>query len=271
MNNEKKDLTIVISSPESYRDVFDIFVEFFNKNWPECPYRKVYVTDFIKDANAYKGFEVFTFPEEKDWFSRTKQIIKEIDTEFVMIIADDLFIVRHIFKDTFDELLRFMDEKKYVYCRLVRSKHIRKHNKKISSNNIFNIKYSNPYGRNLLGAIWNTEHFADFLANVSCDPWKTEEKWGEEALTKGNLDIASYCYLDNNFFCHAVYKGEWMPKAKRTIKKQGLQFNSRRKTINFKTSLIMFAKDFLRERISYKRRIKLKRKFSKHIHFDTKY
>lgn len=271
MGNDKTEgMTILISSPESYRDVFNISADLFLKNWSDCPFEKVYATDNMNGEGLYKGFTIQRFPDALDWISRTKKVMQYINNKYIMVIADDLFVVNSISTSAVVDLLKYIDQNDILFCRLYNSKSFRQKNNLIGKD-IYSIKYNQPYGRNLLGAIWEKSFFIKFLNDALSDPWTIEEKWLKEGITKGNSLIEHHCYFDNNFFYHAVYKGMWMRNAKQVIQKQGVDFVSKRKRISLKKSILVSSKSFFRERLSAKCRARLKRILYRFVHFDTRY
>lgn len=269
VNSISNKLTILISSPDSYRDVFDIFADLFNKNWPDCPFSKKYATNVL-NANNYKGFQVLVFPDALDWISRTKSALQNIDSKYVMIIADDLFAIRKIVTTKIIGLIEYMDESEVSYCRIYRSTAINRKKNKLKDD-IFQIRYNHPYGRNLLAAIWNKSQFEKFLNEAVENPWQIEERWLKEALTYKSDAIDNYIYFHNDYFFHAVYKGQWMRNARKVVSEQKIPFYSKRRKISFRKAFGLKLKSFLGDKTSPKVRSFIKKILSPFVHFDTKY
>ncbi len=263
------DLTILVSSPESYRDVFDIFADLLNKNWSDCPFPKVYATNHI-DTDRYKGFQTMLFPEASDWISRTKNALGKITSKYVLIVADDLFFINKVNNFSFSELIDYMEENDSLYCRLYRSASINRKKNSIT-NNIFKLRYNHAYGRNLLGAIWNKEFFLDFLNETKMNPWEIEEHWLKEALSRKDAFIDKHLYFHNNYFYHAVYKGLWMRDAYKKIVNQKILFRSTRPKLLWSKHISLRVKSFFGNFVSPTARLRIKKALSKFIHFDSKY
>lgn len=271
-------LTILISSPESYRDVFNISAELFLKNWPDCPYRKMYATDFCPNnilllsgsRNIYKDFEIFCFPESEELVSRTKNALKNITTKYVMLICDDIFLVKKIKNVDFIGLIDIMDANKIVYCRLMKSRIMVSYKNRISKY-IYCLSYNQPYGRNLQVAIWDTNFLKELLSNAPNDAYAIEENWLKDALEKGNNIIPGHCYFHNKYFYHSIYKGRWVRDAERVVKKQKVQFVTKRPKLSIKTSFLNKIKKIMRSLLSTKSRVNLKKKLSNYFDIDTKF
>lgn len=271
-------LTILISSPESYRDVFNISSDLFQKNWPDCPYYKMYATDYI-DLNLctktnekfyYKGCELFLFPDAKVAIPRIKTALTFITSKYTMLISDDMFFVKKVDSIQFRNLINFMESKDMVFCKLNKDKSIAL-SKNLISANIHQIMYDQPYGRNLQVAIWNTNFLKTFLSSVGPNPYEIEENWLKEGLTKKNVKIEGHCYFHNDYLYHSVYKGKWLRNAKRIVKKQKINFVSERPKISIKTTFLNKLKKMMRNLVSAEKRVKIKKRLAKYFDIDTKY
>lgn len=276
MNSDK--LTILISSPESYRDVFNIAADFYAKNWPNCPYQKTYATDFLnmnfykkkEEQSEYKGFNVLLLPEYKEFVSRTVNALKNIKTKYVMLICDDMFLVKKIKNDDFIKLIDFIEEKDFVYCRLNKSKNIAR-SKNMIYDNVYQIKYNHPYGRNLQAAIWETDFLKFILSDSSFSALELEENWSKQSLSEKDKIIEKHCYYHNDYFYHAVYKGKWLRGVEKIVKKNKIQYKTNRSKISLKTSFIILIKVVMRNIFSSEARFKIKKYFSKHFDIDSRY
>ncbi|MDY0100459.1 MAG: hypothetical protein RBR94_00520 [Bacilli bacterium] len=274
----KNMLTILVSSPESYRDVFDISTDLFLKNWPDCPYYKMYATDFINEnllfssesSKFYKEFEVFCFPKAREYVARTKNALQKITTKYTLLICDDVFLIKKAINSHFISIIEFMNENEMVYCRINNSKTMVCPKNRISKN-LYRITYNQPYGRNLQAAIWNTDFLKHFLLQAPEDAYIIEENWLKDALDKGKLEIKNHCYWHNKYFYHSLIKGKWNRGTKRIIKKQRIQFITERPEISIKTSFLSRFKTLIGRLLSTKSRVKLKNKLSKWFDIDTKF
>lgn len=262
-------LSIVISSPIQYRDIFESNAQLFDKYWSSCPYDKIYATDYLANSD-YKGFKVLERNQSRNWVDRMLCILPEIKSKYIMVITDDAFIVNEINDKDIDELLNFIYENKIIYCRMYKNASF-KNNRYYLAKNIFQLYYKQSYGRSLLAGIWDKEYLELTLLGFSNNAWDIEEKWLKEAYHKGDEAIEGNIYYHNNYFYHGVYKGLWMRNARNVLKKHGVNIISSRKKISIIQSVVIFIKKQLRDLFSPKLRYKIKKVLAKIIKMDTKH
>jgi len=260
---------ILVSSPSSYRDVFEISSKLLLKNWPSCPYKKYYSTDYCSQ-DYFNDFKVLLFPQKKNWVERVIESIKIINEDYVFLLTDDFFLSKKIDGKKFDILLDYMINNNIQYCRLYRNnRFIRKKNNVL--NDIYILRYNQSYAISLLGAIWDRKHLLNFLQHSPKNAWELEENVQKNFSKKGSAIIDKHIYFHNDVFYHAVYKGKWMRNAEKVIKKNDLNFNSKREKISPIDSIMIFLKRFFRDLFNPKSRNKVKRFLSKIVNFDSKY
>jgi hypothetical protein len=88
-------MIIVVPTCSSYADILRPFVYFLNKNWPDCPYRRV----FINAAEDFDGYENFRTPD-KGWTANLLEFLtKEDIRENVLLLLDDYLLIEPIDAD----------------------------------------------------------------------------------------------------------------------------------------------------------------------------
>lgn len=261
-------LTIVISSPSSYRDVFEINSQLFDKYWADCIYRKIYSTDFLENQ-INTSFEILTSNQNDDWISRMRLHLHNVNTKYVFLITDDLFLKSKIENSQIEELIKFMDANDIIYTRLYKNS-IFKRKKNYIQKNIYQMKYCQPYAKNLLGGIWERKYLLKVL-NKDLSAYEIEMQWNKESIEFGNENINHHIYYHNDYFFHSVYKGKWVRGAKYFFKKNKLLFISKRGTVSRVDGILIWVKMSLNKFVTPKTRAKLKSWFGNIIQFDSKY
>lgn len=270
-NYMKNKLAILISSPQSYRDIFDINADLFAKNWKDCIFEKIYATDFLSDEiNEYKGFQVYRLPECSDWVSRTRTALNKIDTEYVFIVGDDTFLVKHISSNEIQSLVDFMSENNLLYCQFD-FKPAKKTKKTKLNSRIYEILYKHPYGRSLHVSIWKKEYLLEILS-TSLNAWQIEQHWISETIKFGNEKIPGHIYYLNKYFFHSVYKGKYVRNTKKVLLKNGYHdFKPIRPLLKRREQMKIELKRFGRKITPYKLAHLMKKIFKPFIKFDTDY
>ena len=89
-----KDFTIIVNSCDKYEDTWFPFFKLMKIHWPCCDNydiilnteTKQYTCDFMKLRTINGGTSA-------TWSERLKNILEQIDTEFVLFFLDDFFIL----------------------------------------------------------------------------------------------------------------------------------------------------------------------------------
>ena len=98
----EKRMCIYVSSPKSYKDVFDAFYICKNRFWPDSRYRFVLSTNY--EAN-YKGVDIIDSHNTSDtWVERSMYALSEINEKYIMLLCDDLLISKKIDSRYIDDI-----------------------------------------------------------------------------------------------------------------------------------------------------------------------
>lgn len=267
----KNKLAILISSPQSYRDIFEINADLFAKNWNDCSFEKIYATDFLNnETDEYKGFKVFRLPECSDWVSRTRTALNKIDADFVFIVGDDTFLIKHISSEEIQSLIDYMSLKNLVYCQFD-CKPVKKTKKTKLNSRIYEILYKHPYGRSLHVSIWKREYLLDIL-NTSQNAWQIEQHWISETIKFGKKKIPGHIFYLNKYFFHSVYKGRYVRNTKKVLLKSGYHdFKPTRPLLKRRDQMKIGLKRFGRKITPQKLAHLIKKIFKPFIKFDADY
>ena len=84
-------LTIYVSSPKSYGDVFDVFNAMFAKHWANCPYPFFLSTN--SQVDRFENLIGYCSNKLDDgWVERTIPSLEMIETQYVLLMCDDIFV-----------------------------------------------------------------------------------------------------------------------------------------------------------------------------------
>ena len=114
MNN----VTLVVSSTDSYSDMWDPFFKLLKKYWdPQCPI--VLSTD--SRSYSYPGLNIQTMqlfkPDENPvWSKRLMRHLERIDTDYIIMILDDFFITGPVDEKKIEQCIQWMDADTQITC-----------------------------------------------------------------------------------------------------------------------------------------------------------
>lgn len=228
MNNK---LCIYTSTPASYDDVFNVFIELFNKNWPNCPYPIVISTNSQKHlSDRYIIKVIHANPD--NWVKRTLMCLPEIDYEYVLIIMDDAVIMRQFDDSIIDTIVHEMDSYQLNYCKMTGvKKGLPYKNSKVLNR----VRKDTPYARNLFMGIFRKSYLLELLGDGTLSAWELEEKWLNEARKSSDNEYYEDIVICNKTIipvCNGVAKGKWLPSVKKNISTLGIYVDNKRPSIS---------------------------------------
>lgn len=225
----KKRMCIYVSSPKSYKDVFDVFYICKNRFWTDCRYRFVLSTNY--EVN-YEGVDIINSHNTSDtWVERSIYALSEIDEKYIMLLCDDLLISKRIDSRYIENILNFMDKNNIKFCRLKPLNC----GKKVKGHNYLSwVKKNTPYGINLQRGIYRKEYLISLLGDGLKSAWDIEAELLKEAQDSSSNYFADVVACNKNIFpvVHAVDKGKWLPKALLFLKHEHIDVNSSREKMS---------------------------------------
>lgn len=166
-------IAILVLSFDGYEDLWSIFIELFNKNWPDCNFDKYLMTNYknFTDNDAINPFKPLKIGKDNSW---SKNLMTALDLlhkyEYVFLFMEDGFLIKKVnnYKvleafDSFDKLggkfLSYLNEPKP--------------NKKF--NKYFGeVTKDSPYRVTATSSLWNIKFLRNFLVEDE-DAWMFEK------------------------------------------------------------------------------------------------
>lgn len=256
----RNDICIYVSSPYSYKDIFDVYYQAYKKFAFKSSIPLILSTNY--DAE-YEGIRIISSGDINDsWVSRSIDALKQIDSKYILLMCDDIFLTSDLSDSNIYHIVDVMDNYNINFCRLSPKK---KGYRIIGENYIIRESRTAPYAKNLQIGIFNREYLLGILGDGTLSAWDIEERWLKEAHLSKDIpfdDVICVCKPIIKYV-HAVYKGKLYPKAIKTIKQLGLHINTNREIMTKKREYMLFLRGFIGTRLSPKFRYSLKRIFTK--------
>lgn len=229
-------IAVVVLSCDKYKDLWPPFFELFFKNWPDCPYDIL----LFSNEESYEDERVRTVLSgpDKDWSSSVKACLKQIDYEYILILFDDVFLIKKVDQQKFLGLIGYIDQYKPEYQKFTPDpKPDVRINKEIGKFHI------NTHYRNGLMSIWKKQILIDMLIEGE-SAWAFETKGLERSQKYENV-FGSYVYYFN--FLHGVEKGKWYKSAVKNLTGLGIK-------LDLDVRQVLGGENYLRSQISLFRR-----------------
>jgi hypothetical protein len=210
----KNNLSILVLSCDKYSDLWSPFFECFFKYWPDREY-PIYLGANERSFDD-KRVKTILIGRDKDWSSGFKKIIKQIDSEYIFVILEDLFLTKDVDNLKFKECFDILTKNNFNHC------HVDSHLKpeSIIENGIGVYSRGMPYRVNVLG-LWRR----DYLSKILIDG---ESPWDFEIMGsyRSSYDDGFYCLPDGIFkTINTIEKGGWLPDELKICQGMGLKIN----------------------------------------------
>lgn len=241
-------LTILINSCDKYEDAWDPFFRILKKQWPECEkYRivlntetKVYNCDFLNVETVCGGKEV-------TWSQRLKYVLNQINTDFILYLLEDFFLLERVSNETFEEALSLIQNNKdigYIGLKYQKKREYRNPADEDNSVRFINKDKVVSVNRiNSMSALWNKQWLMSIIKDHET-PWEFElygsersRRTPEKVLIINNSDGVCPCVFNYNVdvkYGHGITGGGWLPKNIELFEQYGIKVNFDNLGINYR-------------------------------------
>ncbi len=251
--NSKLNCSILITSCDSYSDVWDPFFNLFFKYWPDCPFPIYITSNFLETENS--RVTTIKLGKDKHWASNTKKALKSINTPYVLCLIEDYFLDSKVDTKNILNLINIIKKEKAGYLRLFPHPGPDKEFKKFK--NIGEIEVNSEYRTSLMAAIWEKDTLNKLLVGGET-AWDMEIA-GTKRSKKINKKFLSVT-TDNyalSYYTGIIRQGKWTKKVKEVIKTEGIKIDFKKrpflKEANKLSTIINKSKNVIRK---YLQRIK---------------
>ncbi len=214
----KNNCTFLLNSCDTFEDTWEPFFKCLELHWHNFDMPVVLNTESkqysYKDLNI-KSFSLYGESSNIPWGKRLKDTLKLIDTEYILFMLDDFFIVDDVNTEMIEKCFNYMNENKNI------SVFYFHHTP--NTGNIKSDKYENfellpkngNYRFNCQAAIWRKDRLIDFIKEDE-SPWDWEifgsirsRKYNDEFYTIGYNVTEPINY---NMYANgtAICRGKWV-------------------------------------------------------------
>ena len=213
----KDKVSILISSCDKFKDIWPIFSFYFNKNWSDCNLNKYLLSN--NENSEIEGFDSIAVGEDISWSSNLLIALKQIPTEYVLIMLDDVFIDQKVDNNNFNNIVSDFITINGNYLKFLAQPKSRVK----SSSQYFNVLPPKTlYRSTAVFALWKKSTLINLL-NENENPWEFEEK---ASIRSDKYD--GFFVVKQNFFkyIHGVVRGNFINSSYNKILKQHPELQS---------------------------------------------
>ncbi len=228
---KENSVTVLVNSCDKYEDAWDPFFKLLKLQWPDCPYDMVLSTE-TKNYNCdFLNVRTVNSSSELSWSSRLKNVINQIETEYVLFFLEDFFLLEKVRTDIFERALEliendseiglitfnkrrwgsaFPEETDYDKCFVELKKNVKNRT-------------------NVLVGLWRKDYFLRLIFDGE-NPWEYEKNSNIRSLFAGykiytqdySTSSPAFRYCMNPIDGYGITQGKWLRKNKELFEANGI-------------------------------------------------
>lgn len=224
---------------DGYYDIWEDFLELFNRNWPDCPY-PVYIVDGTKNLDFPKKYEatILHAGEDSEYSKKIQTALKEIDAEYYLVLLEDFFFERPIINDPLKKIIISMDENEISYLRMPMPEFLvglnTKKYKEDQKSGFLYIPQSDEYTVTCQPSIWKKEFLLQCIGTENYNAWVFEGIYTYSRYAHSNnfLNRCRICLSNPLGLRHGAVQGRLLPNVYEDICKSGYVFKNHREILD---------------------------------------
>lgn len=233
------DLTILVNSCDKYEDAWEPFFKILKLQWPECEQYKFVLNTETKVYNCdFLNVETVCGGKERTWSQRLKYALEHIDSDYILYLLEDFFLLEKVSNETFEEALKLIQSGNDIgYIGLKYQKKREYRNPDDEDNSVRFIekdKVVSVNRINSMSALWNKKWLLSLIREHET-PWEFElygsersRRTPEKVLIINNSDGCCPCVFNYNVdihYGHGITCGKWLPKNVELFEQYGIKVN----------------------------------------------
>lgn len=228
---QDKNVTILVNSCDKYEDAWDPFFKLLKVQWPDCPYDMI----LSAETKSYKCdcFEVKTINSDPQlsWSARLKNVLNQIDTEYVLFFLEDSFLLEKVRVDIFEQALKLIESDSEIgLITFSKRRWGSSFPEKTDYDKCFKELGKEVKNRtNVLVGLWRKEYFLKLIYGDE-NPWEYEKNSNIRSRYAGykiytqNYEASSpaFRYCMNPKDGYGITQGKWLCKNKELFEANGI-------------------------------------------------
>lgn len=190
---------ILVMSCDNNKGVLDIFFDYFNRNWGQCPFHVYLGMEKLKPV--YENVSILCSDKES-FAGRLKEFIKYINKKYILLILDDF-----ILEEKVDDDIYYFYELMLKDCMLANISLTYVIGQATAYNKcVVKKKYNTSYMLNLQTSFWNARILESLLKDGE-NAWQTELYGSIRARRYKNY---AFCNLAKDVKMPYKYNNGWL-------------------------------------------------------------
>lgn len=228
---KEKNVTILVNSCDKYEDAWEPFFKLLKVQWPDCPYEMVLSTETKNYSCDCFNVKTINSSPELSWSFRLKNVLNQIDTEYVLFFLEDFFLLEKVRTDIFERALSLIENKPEIgLITFNKRRWGSSFPEETDYERCFVELKKNVKNRtNVLVGLWRKEYFLKLIFENE-NPWEYEKNSNIRSRYAGykiytqNYDVSSpaFRYCMNPIDGFGITQGKWLSKNRELFEANGI-------------------------------------------------
>lgn len=210
-----KDCTLLLLSCDSRADIWRPSLALFDRHWPDCPFRRVFVGE--TRGPGMPGWSEF-LGGKIPWSDLLLAALEKVESPEVVLVLDDFLLARPV---NTERVISTIEEGERLGARCVRLRATSQGGEEVSE--LF--KAARPENRHALQIAWWKKDSLWALLHPGRDPWQFEAESEASAIP---CEAVLVVKEDAIPYVDALRAGRWTPRGRSVARNNGFQLNPAR-------------------------------------------
>jgi len=235
--------SVLINSCDKYEDAWYPFFSLLEIMWKDCSY-PVFLNTETKnfshleiDINVLHPNSLYTKRnKEISWSERLRQALNKIDSEYVITLLEDFFLMSPVRDDMIEKCIDIMDNNENIG---VIDFYHEPHIATVIYDEFSEVDKNFDYCINAMACLWRKSFLLEILRDE--DPWKFEffgtyrwRKTDYKILTHREEFKPVFDYKIKPKYGYGIYQGKWLEKNQELFEKYNIEVDfSKREILKF--------------------------------------
>lgn len=202
-------MTVIVCSCDGFEDVWEPCSKSIKKNWRDCPYEIILVTEKKKSSDELV-FSRTIATNCAIWTRRVFYAVEMISTPYIFFMLDDHWPVKKVSQKEIQNIITYMENNTdvgVVYLEHSKGDDFRKMN---LVDDYYEIPFGETYRLACAPSIWRRERLLAVMDN-DCSAWDFERKISFDKKSSGFRVLkCRNNYWNRLTYAGGIHNGKWM-------------------------------------------------------------
>ncbi len=216
---------------DGYYDIWEDFLELFEKNWPNCPY-PLYIVNNKKELCFSKEYKVTVLHagEGAEYSRKVQLAVNNIEAEHYLLLLEDFFIGEKLKENVLESIMDKIYNENIKYYRMPLTEFISSKEKDIISEMTPNMEYT----VSCQPSIWKRDFLQQCIGTDNYNAWIFEGIYAKARIPHTEQFLKGCVNDTSNVLClyHGALQGKMLNSTYTHFKNVGYSFKNKREILS---------------------------------------